>query len=187
MNTKHSHSRIWGALMAFSLLCGIIMVSSTSAQAQWTRDRRDDRYEQERRDRERERRRREERYRRNRGYDNNGVYGNNGGYGGYGGYGRNNVYQIAQDQGYQAGLNTGASDAERGQSYDPQRSHYYKSATDGYNSSYGNKDAYKQAYRNAFVQGYREGFQRYGGYNNGRNYPGRRSTGSILGDIFGRP
>ena len=83
-----------------------------------------------------------------------------------GGYG--NTYQIAEQQGYSDGLSTGSADAQRGQSYDPQRSHYYRSATDGYNSRYGNKGAYEQAFRQGFMQGYREGYQRYG-YNRGRN------------------
>ncbi len=89
----------------------------------------------------------------------------NGGYGGY-----NN--QEAQ-QGYQYGVNTGASDGQRGQSYNPQRSHYYQNATYGYSSSYGNKNGYKEAYRDGFLRGYQEGYRRYGGYNRGRNN-GRR-------------
>jgi hypothetical protein len=95
---------------------------------------------------------------------------------------------VAQDNGYQDGLNTGTSDAQRGQSYDPQRSHYYKNATDGYNSSYGNKGQYKQAYRDGFLRGYDDGYRRYRGYGNGGyGYPRRNRAGSILGDIFGRP
>ena len=50
-----------------------------------------------------------------------GTYGRNGGYGDDGGYN-----QAALNQGYQNGLNTGASDAQRGQSYNPQRPHFYK-------------------------------------------------------------
>ena len=81
----------------------------------------------------------------------------------------NNQYQVARQQGYSYGLSVGAGDAQRGQSYSPQRSRYYRNATEGYNSYYGNKDQYKQVFRNAFEQGYREGFQRYA-YNNNRNY-----------------
>ena len=58
-------------------------------------------------------------------------------------------------------MNVGAADAQRGQSYDPQRSRYWRNATEGYDSSYGNKGQYKQVFRDAFEQGYREGFQRY--------------------------
>jgi hypothetical protein len=109
----------------------------------------------------------------NNGVYNNGVY-NNGGYnnGGYnnGGYGNGN--QVALSQGYQYGLNTGASDAQRGQSFSPQRSHYYQQAS-------------SQAFRNGFVQGYNAGYRQYAGYGNG-SY-GQGNTRSILGSIFGRP
>ena len=99
----------------------------------------------------------------------NDRYGNNGSY--------NNSAQIDLNQGYQAGLSTGSSDARRGQSYNPQRSHYYT-------------DARSQQFRNGFVQGYAAGFRQYGGYNNNGDY--RRSNGgagigNILGEIFGRP
>jgi len=75
--------------------------------------------------------------------------------------------QNARQQGYSYGLSTGAADAQRGQSYNPQRSRYWRNPAD-YNRSYGNRDQYKQVFRNAFEQGYREGFQRYA-YNNRRN------------------
>jgi hypothetical protein len=91
--------------------------------------------------------------------------------------GYNNAYQIAREQGYRNGLSTGASDAQRGQSYSPQRSHFWRNGTDGYNGgSYGNRGQYKQVFRDAFVQGYREGYQRYGG-NNRRGNNGRWGNG----------
>ena len=81
---------------------------------------------------------------------------------------RNNGYEIARQQGYSYGMNTGAADAQRGQSYNPQRSKYWRNASEGYNGYYGNRDQYRQVFRSAFEQGYREGFQRYA-YNNNRN------------------
>ncbi|HEV7798769.1 MAG TPA: hypothetical protein VGO73_11465, partial [Pyrinomonadaceae bacterium] len=81
-----------------------------------------------------------------------------------GGYGNNGYSQAAVNQGYQDGLYTGSSDAQRGQSYNPQRSHFYKDGNSGYNNG-----QYMQAYRQGFLQGYQQGFQQYGGYNNGRN------------------
>ena len=83
--------------------------------------------------------------------------------------GGNYGYQVARDRGYQAGLSTGQSDSQRGQSFNPQRSHYYRNATDGYDRYYGNREAYKQAYRDAFVRGSEDGFRRYGGNNRGNN------------------
>ena len=45
-------------------------------------------------------------------------------------YGRGNYgYQIARDRGYQDGLQTGASDGQKGQNYNPQRSHFFRNAT----------------------------------------------------------
>ena len=71
------------------------------------------------------------------------------------------------NQGYQYGLNTGASDAQRGQSYSPQRSRYYRNAS-------------SQAFRQGFVRGYDQGYRQYAGYDNGRygngRYGGRMAT-----------
>jgi hypothetical protein len=142
MNIRHLRGKITGSLLVFSILFGVALASSTTAQAQYPNGR--DRYERrrdrdirDRDDREREwrrnrnwdrnRDRRNDRYSRNDGY-NNGRYGTYGGYdnnGRYGGY--NNQAEI--NQGYQAGLNTGASDAQRGQSFNPQRSHLCRAIT----------------------------------------------------------
>ena len=148
MKLVYSSKKIGGYLLAFFLLFGIVTVASSSAQAQW-------------RDRDRD-------YRRDDRYDRRDDRYRNRNYGNYG-------YENARQQGYSYGMNVGAGDAQRGQSYNPQRSRYWKNATEGYNSSYGNKGQYKQVFRDAFEQGYREGFQRYGGYNN-RN----RRGGSIF-------
>ena len=67
-------------------------------------------------------------------------------------YGYNN--QQVQ-QGFQYGLSTGAADAQRRQSYSPQRSRYYR-------------DAPSQGLRDGFVQGYNQGYRQYAGaYGNG--------------------
>ena len=86
---------------------------------------------------------------------------------------RNYGYQNARQQGYSYGMNVGAADAQRGQSFDPQRSRYWRNATEGYNSSYGNRGQYKQVFRDAFEQGYREGFQRYAGNRRGGRWDTR--------------
>ena len=178
MRTIAYRNKIGGAILALSLVFGIGMIASTTAQAQDRNDRRwhrDDRNRSEQQDRDwrrnrnddRYRGRRDDRYNRDDRYDRNGRYGNNGGY--------NNAAQIELNQGYQAGLSTGSSDARRGQSYNPQRSHYYQ-------------DARSQQFRSGFVRGYAEGFRQYGGYNNNDGY--RRDNGgfgNILGGIFGRP
>ena len=98
------------------------------------------------------------------GRDNDQWQRRNGGY--------NNGNQMALNQGYQVGIQTGASDAQRGQSYSPQRSRYYR-------------DASSQAFRNGFVQGYDAGFRQYGGYNNNNGGYRTGNTGSGIGDILG--
>ncbi len=147
MKLAYSSKSIGGYLLAFFLLFGVLTVASSSAQAQWRdrdRDGRDDRYD-----------RRDDRYRDDRYRDRN--YG----------------YQNARQQGYSYGMNVGAADAQRGQSFDPQRSRYWRNATEGYNSSYGNRGQYKQVFRDAFEQGYREGFQRYAGNRRGGRWDNR--------------
>ena len=189
MTTINYRSKLGGALIVLSLLFGIAMMSNMTAQAQdrnngqWHRR---DRHRNEnrgqnqdwRRNRNRNEDRDENRARRDDRYDRDNRYGNNGGYnnGTYNNGGYNNSSQMALNQGYQAGLNTGASDAQRGQNYSPQRSHYYK-------------DASSQQFRNGFVRGYDAGFRQYGGSNNNGDY--RRGNGSgvgsVLGGILGRP
>jgi hypothetical protein len=136
----NSGKTIGGYLLAFFLLFGILTVASSSAQAQYPWG-----YDRDRRD---------DRYRRDRDWD----YRN-----------RQNVFQVARQQGYSYGMNVGAADAQRGRSFNPQRSRYYRDGTGGYNSYYGNRGQYRQVFRQAFLQGYREGYQRFA-YNrrNGR-------------------
>jgi hypothetical protein len=162
-------------LLGLALFFGVGMVSTISAQEERDRDYRRDQNRDRERDRDYRRDRRRDDRRNDRRDDRYGR-GNNGRYGDYGNYGYGN--QIARDRGYQDGLQTGANDANQGKSYDPQRSHYYKNATYGYDRSYGNRDQYKQVYRDSFVQGYNEGYRRYGGnrrnngrYGNGRWFP----------------
>jgi hypothetical protein len=65
---------------------------------------------------------------------------------------------------------TGANDARRGQTYDPERSHFFKSGTYGYRSILGSKDVYRQAYRDGFLHGYREGYQNWQKYFSGGEF-----------------
>jgi hypothetical protein len=135
MTLTYSSKKLGGYLLALFLILGFTAIASTSVQAQYP-------WGYERRDRD-------DRYRRNRDYR-------------YDRY-RNN-YEVARQQGYSYGMNVGAADAQRGQSYNPQRSRYWRNATEGYSSSYGNRGQYKQVFRDAFEQGYRDGWQRFAGY-----------------------
>src|SRR3954470_1129040 len=119
MDSHHLRNNIGRIFLALTCMAGIGVASSNAVQAQRpTWDSEQDRIERAR-ERERERNRRNRDYRRD-----DDRYSRNGTYGGYGGYG--NVSQVAINQGYQDGLNTGANDAQRRQSFDPQRSHFYR-------------------------------------------------------------
>jgi len=101
------------------------------------------------------------------GYRNDGYYGNRGRNDGHYGNGGYNNQEL--NRGYQQGVNTGASDGQRGQSYSPQRSRHYRNAS-------------TQAFREGFVRGYDEGYRQY---SRNRTYR-RNNSGSILDQIFGR-
>ena len=97
---------------------------------------------------------------------NDGYYGNRG---------YNNSAEL--NRGYRQGIETGASDGQRGQSYNPQRSRHYRNAS-------------TQAFLQGFVRGYDQGYRQYSnrGYRNGgyRNSNGG-GIADILGSILGRP
>lgn len=126
------------------MLLGIVAFSSVEANAQYRNrdDRRDDRYE-----------RRDDR--------RNDRYGNSNG-----GYYTNNIYRVAQQNGYRDGLRQGREDRRDRDRYNPQKARDYKNAMNGYNSRFGSKNDYKTAYRQAFINGYNQG------YNGGRNNNG---------------
>ena len=69
--------------------------------------------------------------------------------------------QVARQQGYSYGMSVGAADAQRGQSYSPQRSRYWRNASGRIQPYFENKGQYKQVFRDAFEQGYRDGWQRF--------------------------
>lgn len=160
---SHKAGRI---LVALFFVISIGFVSSSPVQAQWwpnatrqqqrNRDYRRDRDRDYRRDRDDDWRRRN----RNRN-DDDWRYRGNSGYG--------NISQVAVNQGIQDGLYTGSRDAQRGQSYNPQRSHFYKNGhgDNGGYGRYGNTYQFQQAYRQGFLRGYDQGFRQYGGYNRG--------------------
>jgi len=69
----------------------------------------------------------------------------------------------AYDLGYNDGVYTGANDGRRGQTFDPERSHFHKRPV-GYHASKGNRADYEQAYRDGFLRGYREGYPNWQKY-----------------------
>ena len=165
MKSNSLRNKIGRVFLALSFIAGIGLVSSTAVQAQRDRDRRDSDRDYQRDQGQNSRRDRAYDNRRNDQYGRNGGYGNNGGYGGYN--------QAAVNQGYQDGLYTGSSDAQRGQSYNPQQSHFYRNGHGDY-GNYGNRGGFSQAYRDGFLRGYNDGFRRYGGNRRNNGNYGRR-------------
>jgi hypothetical protein len=139
MNGKNLLQKIGGVVLSASLLFGVAIMSSSAVQAQG-------------------------RFHGggfHGGFHSRVFIGPRFGYGypyGYYGYpyGYYSQYifgdsEAADAQGYHDGLKTGSSDARRGQSFDPERSHYFK------DSGFGN---FAENYREGFSRGYGDGFRR---------------------------
>ena len=74
--------------------------------------------------------------------------------------GRGRGYQEpAFARGYSDGWEKGLDDGRDRDRYDPARHGDYRSADDGYQRSYGSKDAYRNNYRSGFRQGYEDGYR----------------------------
>jgi hypothetical protein len=147
--------------------------SSSDSSRSWTRhrdrdrdrdkDRDKDRDRHRDRDRDRKRNRERDRDEQARVYRNTTVYQSRN-------YGGNS--SDAYNRGYQDGLFTGANDARRGQSYDPERSHFYRRGAPGFFSSFGYGGTDRDSYREGFLRGYEEGFYHYDTYfTGGRFHP----------------
>jgi hypothetical protein len=184
MKSKSNYFKktIGGAILGISLVSGIGMLSSTTAQAQYPGYPNQDQYRRERQRQaqlERERQAQIERDRldqlnRNQGNgrwdnrgDNNGRWnnGNRPGRRGRGdGYGnQGGSYQLRQtalNAGYNEGAKAGRSDRRSGR-YDFSRASAYQRANKDYNSRLGDRNMYAQYFRQAFENGYSDGYYGY--------------------------
>jgi hypothetical protein len=81
------------------------------------------------------------------------------------GPGRTRGYQDpAFARGYSDGWEKGRDDGRDRDRYDPVRHGDYKDADNGYDRSYGSKDAYRNNYRSGFRQGYEDAYRGTRGY-----------------------
>jgi len=146
-----------GAILGLLLLCGITLISSTTAQAQYP-TRNQDQYRRDQRERERqaqiERERQAQQQYQNDRWNNQGRRGRNGdGYGNQGG--SYELRQTALNAGYNEGVKAGREDRRRGR-YNPTR---YSNTTKDYNSRMGDRAAYQNYFIQAFQNGYADGYR----------------------------
>ena len=150
--------RIMGTLLGLSLLVGIGITSSLTAQAQWQTDEwrreRAMQREQMRRQRqmEREQLRRQRVYRNDDyRYDdwryNNGV--------------SSNLRQTALNAGYNEGIKEGRKDRQNGERFEYRDEEDFRNANTDYSSRLGNRELYRQYFRQGFANGYNDGYRGY--------------------------
>ena len=159
MKSHNLKNTVGGFILGVSLLFGIGIMTSTTAQAQY---RNDDQWRRNR-DYDRDQRQRDDRWNRNRDdrWDRNGR--TNDDYPNYGGSFQ--LRQTALNAGYNEGIKLGRQDSRRGGSYgysgNYTNSSAYQRATKDYSSRLGDPYLYQRYFRLAFVNGYRAGINGY--------------------------
>ena len=164
MKTDQSQSRIGNAFLVFSMLFGIGIALSLTAQAQNP----DDRYTQDR-----NRSENGDQNRRGRDWDRYGNYG-----------GSSELRRTALNAGYEEGVKEGRKDRGNGNRTEHRNLSSYQKATKGYNRSLGDRELYRRYFREAFEDGYNaESYARHNRNRGDRNRnrdedrPGRNEDG----------
>lgn len=150
MKTSQLQKKIGTAILGLSLILGVGIATSGTAQAQdpWGR------WQQDRRDRDRDYRDRD----RNRGRRgrSNDDYPNLGG--------SFQLRQTALNAGYNEGIKEGRKDKNRNRGYNSRNFrdfNAYQKATKDYDSRYGDRSLYQRYFRMAFERGYEAGLNGY--------------------------
>jgi hypothetical protein len=161
MKSNYLKTKIGGAILGFSLLLGIGVMSSITAQAQYpNQDPNNDQYRQDRNQRGRDDRWNNQDQR---GRDDRWNNRNRGrtwdGYPNYGG--TFELRQTALNEGFNEGIKEGRKDRSHNDRYDFRDEGAYQNATKSYSSRLGDRFLYQRYFRMAFENGYRTG---YGGY-----------------------
>jgi hypothetical protein len=149
MKLQRVGKQIFGAAFSLSLLLGLGMATTQTANAQWQNDsyRRDQRRD---RDRDRNDRRNNNNRRNNRFNDDYPDLG-----------GSFDLRQTALNAGANNGIKAGREDRRKNDRYDFRDEGDYRNATKDYSSKLGSKDIYRSYFRLAFEHAYKDG---YGGY-----------------------
>lgn len=77
----------------------------------------------------------------------------------YGRNDRNEIYRIAQQNGYNEGLEAGRNDRARRRAFDYDDRAEYRNANRGYRSEYGDRNVYRQGFQDGYRRGYEEGYR----------------------------
>src|SRR5678816_1110498 len=134
MKTDQSQNRIGNAFLVFSMLFGIGIASSMTAQAQNS----DDRYTQDR-----NRSDNGDRNQRGRDWDRYGNYG-----------GSSELRRTALNAGYDEGIKEGRKDRWNGSRTEHRNLSSYQKATKDYSPRLGDRELYRRYFREAFEDGY---------------------------------
>lgn len=153
MKIKHLSNKIAGAILGFTLLFGIGIVSSTTAHAQ-------DRYPND------------DQNRRERNWDRYGNYG-----------GSAQLRQTALNAGYNEGVRVANEDRQNRRQSSYQNSSSYRRATQDYNYRLGDRAIYQRYFREAFESGYNFNGNNQGnlGRDDRWRYPDSNNTTGNLG------
>jgi hypothetical protein len=91
-------------------------------------------------------------------------------------YSENEIYNLAQRNGYQYGVREGRFDCRNSKRFDPKRTRAYRDGRYGYRDDYRHDGTYRDGFRNGFLAGYEDGYNDNGGrrrrdddYDNRRN------------------
>ncbi|MGB9181244.1 MAG: hypothetical protein WCB68_18580 [Pyrinomonadaceae bacterium] len=147
MKLNQLKNKIGGALLAFSILFGVGVASSMTAQAQQDRN---DQYRRDRNDRNQQGRDEYNRNRRGRRWDRYGTYG-----------GSFQLRQTALNAGYNEGIKKGRDDYKHNRQFDFRDESAYQKATKDYSSKLGDRELYRRYYREGFENGYNDGWNGY--------------------------
>lgn len=153
MTLQRVGKKIFGAVFSLSLLLGMAVVTTQTANAQWWpngqyRDRDQRRRDRDyRRDDRRDDRRDNNRRRGNDGYPNLG--------------GSFDLRQTALNAGYNKGRDAGREDRRKNDRYDFRDEGDFRNANKDYSSRLGSRSLYQQYFRLAFENGYSDGWYGY--------------------------
>lgn len=159
MKTNQWQSKVGGAILAFSFVFGIAVLS-VRAQAQNP----DDRYSQDR-----NRGDNADQNRRGRNWDRYGNYG-----------GSSELRQTALNAGYNEGIQDGRKDRMNGRHSRYEDSSAYRKATKDYNSRLGDREVYRRYFREGYENGYST--ESYAQGNRNADYGDNRNRNRDNGD-----